>query len=92
MEKFTCKGLITKTQKVGESDRLVTVLTENRGVIKAFAPGAMNIKSKRNAATQLMCYGVFTFSEKSEIYRITQAESIETFDELRNSIEALCIA
>ena len=32
---------------VGESDRLVTLFTRENGIIRAFASGAKNIKSKR---------------------------------------------
>ncbi|MBO5020071.1 MAG: recombination protein O N-terminal domain-containing protein, partial [Clostridia bacterium] len=32
---------------VGESDRLVTLFTRENGIIRAFASGAKNIKSKK---------------------------------------------
>ena len=39
------KGLILTEQSVGESDKLVTVLTERDGIIRCFAKNAKNIKS-----------------------------------------------
>ena len=46
--RFTTDALIISEMNVGESDRLVTLLTREYGVIKAFAAGAKNIKSKKN--------------------------------------------
>ena len=42
----TTTGLIIKEQKVGENDRLATILTSDLGLIRAFVPGAMKLKSK----------------------------------------------
>ena len=47
------QGLIIREQTVGESDRLVTVLTRDAGVVRAFARRAKNLKGqqkRRNAA------------------------------------------
>lgn len=38
------QGLIIREQTVGESDRLVTVLTRDAGVVRAFARRANNSK------------------------------------------------
>ena len=50
------QGLIIREQTVGESDRLVTVLTRDAGVVRAFARRAKNLKDSKSAATQLLCY------------------------------------
>ena len=49
------QGLIIREQTVGESDRLVTVLTRDAGVVRAFARRAKNLKDSKSAATQLLC-------------------------------------
>ena len=54
--KVTTQGLIIREQVVGESDRLVTVLTRDEGVVRAFARRAKNLKDSKNAATGLLCY------------------------------------
>ena len=40
MEKFTVDGIVIKSSVTGEADRIVWVLTRNRGIIRAFAKGA----------------------------------------------------
>lgn len=76
---FTTDALVIREMIVGESDRLVTLLTRNYGVIKAYAAGAKSIKSKKAAATGLLSYSSFTLSEKKGTYRITEASINRVF-------------
>ena len=46
----TVTGLIIRTADVKESDRLVTIFTEETGVITAIAKGARSIKSRQMSA------------------------------------------
>ena len=47
---FNENGLILKEQNIGERDKLVTVLTANHGVLRAFVRGAKAVKSKKQSA------------------------------------------
>lgn len=38
-------GLIIREQSIGESDRLVTVLTREQGILRAFVRGAKAMKA-----------------------------------------------
>lgn len=77
--RFTTDALVIKEMKVGESDRLVTLLTKEYGVIKAFAAGAKNIKSKKAAATGLLSYSSVTILKKNDTYKIYEATPIKIF-------------
>ena len=70
MEKFTVDGVVIKTSVTGEADRIVWVLTRDRGIIRAFAKGARGTKSRLHGGTSLFCYCEFTFSEKNNVYNI----------------------
>ncbi len=89
---FTIDGLIIREQQIGDSDKLVTVLSRNNGVISAYASGAKSIKSKRNAATSFLSYSSLTLKKKGDSYRITEACSIEVFFDTGNDIEAFSLA
>lgn len=41
------KGLILKEQNIGENDKLVTVLTDSLGVLRAFVRGAKKVKQQK---------------------------------------------
>ena len=90
--KFITNGLIIREQNIGEKDKLVTVLSESHGVIKAFVHGAKDIKSSKSAATGLLSYSKLTFHKRKENYLISDAKTVKIFTGLRNSIENMYLA
>jgi len=90
--RFTTEGLVVKEMDVGESDRLITLFTREQGLIKAFASGAKNIKSKKNAATALLTYSSFTILNKKGTYRIYEATPQTSFFTLGSDIEILSLS
>ena len=73
------KGLILKEQNIGENDKLVTVLTDSLGVLRAFVRGAKKLSSKKQSATGLLCYSKLSLYKTKDSYIIEEAESIESF-------------
>ena len=90
--KLSTDGLIIREQQTGEDDRLVTLLTRDYGVLRAFVRGAKRIRSKSQSATQLFAYGKFSIYRGKDAYSIDEAQPIEIFFDLRNDIEALSLA
>lgn len=86
------KGLVILEKCVGESDRLVTVLTEGEGVLRAFAQQAKKIKSSKLSATQLFSYSRLSIFKGRDKYIIDDAQPIEVFFDLRKDIERLSLA
>lgn len=91
-QKHKTRGLILREMTLGESDRLVTVLTEDQGVIRAFARRAKNLGDSKNAATGLLCYSRLDLYQGRERYIINSAVPIEAFFGLRSDIVALALA
>ncbi len=85
-------GLIIREQQTGEDDRLVTLLTRDYGVIRAFVRGAKRIRSKSQSSTQLFAYGNYSIYRGKDAYSIDEAQPIEIFFDLRNDITALSLA
>ncbi len=90
--KFKSSGLIIKEQSIGEQDRLVTVLTDSHGIIRAFVRRAKNIKSPTCAATGLLSYSTLYISESKGTYSITDARSLKQFMGLRSDIRNMSLA
>ncbi len=86
------KGLIIKEQSVGESDRIVTILTQNDGVIRAFARKAKKITDSKLSSTSLLAYSDFSIYKGKDKYIIDRAKPIEIFFSLRNDIVSLSLA
>lgn len=86
------QGLVLKVQDTGESDRLLTILTRDYGVLRAFANGAKKLKSNSLSAAQPLCYSNFTIYSSRNANTVDEAQSIEVFFKLREDIEALSLA
>ncbi len=85
-------GIIIKEQTIGESDRLVTILTRKEGVIRAFARKAKSLKDSKSASTGLLAYSDFSIFKGKDKYIIDSAELKEVFFNLRNDIVKLSLA
>ena len=86
------KAIVIKENNVGETDRLVTLLTEKAGVIRAFARGARNVKSKALSATRLFCYSEMSIWASADKFVIREAEPKEVFFGLREDIAKIALA
>ncbi len=88
----TTKGLVIKEQTIGESDRLVTLLTADFGLVKAFVRRAKQLKSRLNSATTLFAYCDFSLYRSKDAFIIDDAVPIEVFFNLRQDIDRLTLA
>lgn len=89
---FSDDAIVLKITKTGESDRLLTLLTRERGVIRAFAKAADRPKNKLHSSTNLFCYGRFTFYEGVKSTKIEECDLNETFFGLQQDIVKLSLA
>lgn len=85
-------GLIVRDLNVGEDDRIVTILTREKGIIKASARGARRVKSRFTTATRLLCYSDFTLFKGRDAYIIDNAQPIEFFLGVDKNLEGLSLA
>lgn len=88
----TTKGLVIREQTIGESDRLVTLLTADFGLVRAFVRRAKAMKSQCLSSTSLFAYSEFSLYKGKDAYIVDKAVPIEVFFELRNDIENLSLA
>ena len=86
------KGLVIRTVDIKESDRLITIFSEERGIVNALARGARSLKSRQMSSTMQFCYASFVLAKRGEYYYVKEAELIESFFGIRNSIEGLALA
>lgn len=79
MANIRAKGVIIRQSDYGEGHRMLSIFTEEYGIIKAVSYGAKKAKSKSAASSQFMCYADF------DLYRAPNREvlsvnSIDTID------------
>lgn len=86
------KGLVIKTVDIADNDKLITLYTEEKGIITAVANGSKAIKSRYMAATQLFCYSNYVLYKKSDRFWVREVDLIESFFDLRLKLERTALA
>lgn len=86
------KAIVLKAADYNENDKLLTLLTEELGVVYAYAPGARKMKSRLSSVSSMFCYGEFVLFRNRDRYTIDQAESIMMFMGIRNDLDLLSYA
>lgn len=86
------KGLVIREQTIGESDRLVTLLTADYGLVRAFVRGAKQVKNRLASSTSLFAYSDFSLYRGRDAFSVDNASPIEVFFDLRKDIERLAVA
>ena len=84
-------GLVIKEQRIGESDKLITVLTSRYGLIRAFVRRSASLKSNLLSSTQLLSYSDFVFYQGKSSYTVNAASPKHSFFSLNENIDALSI-
>ena len=92
MNLITVKGLVVRTIDVKESDRFLNIFTEEMGMVSAYAQSARSYKSRKMAATNQFCYGSFVLMQKGDKYWVKEAELIESFFDIRRTVEGLALS
>ena len=91
-ERFVTCGLVLRETDTRDADKILTVLTPDRGRLSVIARGARRKGSRVAAACQLLAYSEMTLYEKGRWTMLDAADTIELFDGLRQDLTALSLA
>jgi len=83
------QGVVLRTYKLGEADRIVVFLTRGRGKVRAVAKGVRKTKSKFGGRLEPTSHVRVLFYEGRELDIVTQAESIDTYRSIRDDLDRL---
>lgn len=94
IKEISTTGMIIKETKVGEGNKIFTLLTADYGKIQASGAGVRSFKSKISSGCSLFCYSDFKLKQgkSRDIYNIVSAEKQMDFYDLRLDIEKLSLA
>jgi len=73
------EGVVLRTQKLGEADRIVTLLTRNHGKVRAVAKGVRRTSSRFGARLEPFMYVDLQFAQGRSLDIITQVETLAPF-------------
>ncbi|MCB0978333.1 MAG: DNA repair protein RecO [Acidimicrobiales bacterium] len=82
-------GIVLRTHKLGESDRIVTFVTERHGKVRAVAKGIRKTKSKFGARLEPTSHVAVQLYEGRELDIVTQAEAVDHFRVIREDLDRL---
>jgi DNA repair protein RecO (recombination protein O) len=71
-------AVVLRTYKLGEADRIVVLLTEEHGKIRAVAKGVRKTTSKFGARLEPMSHVRLLLAQGRELDIVSQAETVET--------------
>lgn len=83
------EGIVLRTYRLGEADRIVVLMTKRRGKVRAVAKGVRKTKSKFGSRLEPMSHCTLQIYEGRELDLITQAESIDTFRVVRDDLDRI---
>lgn len=86
------RGIVLKQRNIGESDRIITILSDDLGVIEASVKNAKSPKSSLAGAVQILCYSDFCLFKGKSSYIVNTAETINSFYALRLDVIKLSLA
>lgn len=89
---FKTEGLVLRETEYLDSDKLLTVLTRDRGQLTLRARGVRSKSSKLKSGCQLLAYSEFTVFEGKNKMTVDEAVPLELFLPLRQDIELLSLA
>ena len=89
MALYRDEGIVLRTHKLGESDRIVSILTKGRGKVRAVAKGVRKTKSKFGARLEPPTHLQLLFYEGRELDIVTQAETVDHFRSIRDDLDRL---
>ncbi|QJB43950.1 DNA repair protein RecO [Dolichospermum flos-aquae] len=86
---YKATGINLKAQPLGESDKIVTILTQEFGLIRAVATGARKQNSSLGGRMGMFVINELLISQGRNLDRITQAETIKTYPGLSKDLGKL---
>lgn len=82
-------GIVVKEVKVGDYDKILTVLSPERGKVRLSAKGVRSLKNKNSAGCNILAYSSFELKEGKEIASLLQCDLKESFYHLREDVYRL---
>lgn len=80
-------GIVLRTYKLGEADRIVVFITERHGKVRAVAKGVRKTRSKFGSRLEPMSHSALQLYEGRELDIVTQAESVDHFRAIREDLD-----
>lgn len=87
------QGIVIRTMKLGEADRIVTIMTQGSGKVRAVAKGIRKTTSRFGARLEpLTQVAVLVYRGRGALDTVSQADIVATFRPVREDLSSLAAA
>lgn len=86
------KGIVIKQADTTEGNRIIWIFTDEYGIIKASGRGALKVRGKNGAGSQLLTYAEFEVFPAKDVHTLASATPLESFLPVQESITKLALA
>jgi DNA repair protein RecO (recombination protein O) len=83
------EGVVLRTYRLGEADRIVVLCTRRHGKVRAVAKGVRKTKSKFGSRLEPISHVALQLYEGRELDIVTQVDSIDHFRAIRDDLDRL---
>mgnify|MGYP000745639596 FL=1 len=89
MTQYLERAVVLRTYKLGEADRIVVLMTEGHGKVRAVAKGIRKTKSKIGARLEPMSHVEILLYKGRELDVVNQVELISSSAKLHHDLDRL---
>jgi len=83
------EGIVLRTHKLGEADRIVVLMTAGRGKVRAVAKGVRKTKSRFGGRLEPPGHVSMLVYEGRDLDTINQAESVDQYRPIRDDLDRM---
>ncbi len=84
---YRVEGIVIRSMDYGESNKIVTLLTQSHGKVGVLVRGAKKVRSKHSSLAQLFTHGDFSFFKSSGLGTLNHGEIINSHHKLREHLD-----
>lgn len=92
MKLFNTEGIVIRSQKFGDADSILLLLTKNHGLVSAMAKGVRKLKSKNRSGVSLFSHSHFSLFPGRSMYHINHSDSIKVFAKIYEDVQCYSVA
>jgi len=86
---YSTPAIVLRQRKLGDADKIVTLYTANYGKLDAVAKGVRRTTSRLAGHVEPLTHGSYLLAHGRNLDIITQAQTIETFQPLRDDLDRM---
>ena len=85
------RGIVLRQTVTKDTDKILTLLTEDRGRTPVIARGARKKNCRYAACAQPLAYAEWTLYQRGDWYYVNEGSTLELFQGLREDLEAMAL-